>query len=516
MTELTAWARRKLGVALGSQGAANEINSILASVSDVTDIVDGLLTGAGTLFYVSSATGSDSNNGLTPTTAKATTAAALALCTADVGDTIVWLHNHAETIVQAGLAFSVAGVRLISFGDGEQRATFTFGTHVDAKITITAADVVFANALLKCNIDSQVAMISVSATDVKLVNLELREGSAKQCLDHIIVAGSANAADRLHVINCEITSIAAGSNAGITLGVVEDGVKLIGNIIDGDFSDAAIQNPTGTVCTNLLIAYNTARNRQTGDHARQLVSACTGKSFGNNFYADTASAVDDPGSLFCTDESFATAIDQESVGIVPIWPTAAVPAGGASLESVLRDVWDALRNGTGGAEPATDKGIMDYLGVSPAFFVPGLGFGVTKTSDLASASGLDDLFTITGKVAITLLTGEVTTVVGGAATMKLRAKTAIVDLCAATTIDTDADGTMYLFTGVASETLNASVTPVISVAYKTTGGTTPVILGQAGGTETIEHVLDAADTGAVLWTLFYMPLEAGASVAAAA
>ena len=202
-------------------------------------------------------------------------------------------------------------------------------------------------------------------------------------------------------------------------------------------------------------------------------------------------------------------------GIVT-YPAAAVPGNGISIAEVLRDAWDALRNGTGGAEPATNRSVMDYLGATPAFSVPGLGFAVTKTSDLASAAGVDDLFTITGKVKISLIEGEVTTVVATTTTMKLRVKTDNVDLCAATTITADADGTHYLFTGVASETLNGGITPVLRVGYGANGNITPVVIGDASGTATLEHVLDGAGTGAVLWTLYYMPLEAGASVAAAA
>ncbi len=158
------------------------------------------------------------------------------------------------------------------------------------------------------------------------------------------------------------------------------------------------------------------------------------------------------------------------------------------------------------------EALMDPLGA----YVPGLGYRVTKTSNLADGAGTDDLFTVTGSVVVNLLVGEVTTVVGGAATMKLRDTTNSVDLCTATTIDNDADGTMYLFSGVASEALNSGVSPVIGVAYKTTGGITPVVLGNVGGSSTISHVLDAADTGAVLWTMYFMPLSANATVVAAA
>jgi len=196
------------------------------------------------------------------------------------------------------------------------------------------------------------------------------------------------------------------------------------------------------------------------------------------------------------------------------YPAAAAPANDVSLAEVMRDTWDVLRNGTGGAEPATNRSIMDYQGVTPAFFMPGLGFAVTKSGSHAAATS-HDLFTVTGKVLITLLAGEVTTVIDTTTTLKLRIKTDNVDLCAATTITTDADGTQYLLTGDFGDTLNGGVAPVLRAADKNSLGGWGFVVGDAGGTATIEDVLDGAGGGVVLWTLYYMPLEAGASVVAA-
>lgn len=51
-------------------------------------------------------------------------------------------------------------------------------------------------------------------------------------------------------------------------------------------------------------------------------------------------------------------------GGITTWPTAAPPADGISLAEAIRDIWDALRNGTGGTEPATNKSVIDALGVT--------------------------------------------------------------------------------------------------------------------------------------------------------
>ncbi len=161
------------------------------------------------------------------------------------------------------------------------------------------------------------------------------------------------------------------------------------------------------------------------------------------------------------------------------------------------------------------EALMDPL----SGYNPRLGFGVTKVSNLADGTGTDDLFTVTGRVLITSLTGEVTTVIGGAATLKLRDITNSIDLCAATTIDTDAVGTMYALTNIAASILNGTgMTPVVGSIPNLTGSTNVDVrvVGDAQAPLTISQVLDAADTGAITWRLTYIPLIGGATVAAAA
>lgn len=161
------------------------------------------------------------------------------------------------------------------------------------------------------------------------------------------------------------------------------------------------------------------------------------------------------------------------------------------------------------------EAMMDPLGG----YDPVLGFRVTKTSNLADGSGTDNLFTVTGRCLITHLSGEVTTVVATTTTMKLRDITNSVDLCAATTITTDAVGTMYSLPGLSAEVLNGTGgTPVIgSVPNVTTpAGDARQIIGDVQAALTIAHVLDAAGTGAVAWVLYYKPLTASSTIVAAA
>lgn len=151
------------------------------------------------------------------------------------------------------------------------------------------------------------------------------------------------------------------------------------------------------------------------------------------------------------------------------------------------------------------------------------GIRVQKTEDLASDP--DPLFDVTGCVSINLLFGVVTVVVATTTTLKLERTTGPVDMCAATTITTDAVGTMYLFSGdagaILSGTLAAGDAPVVGLAHLAGGPLAPQIFGIPSttntlNTETIRGQLDGAGTGNILWTLYYTPLEPGAKVVAAA
>ena len=545
---------------------------------------DSIPATTGSYFFVDSATGSDSNSGKSPKTPKATIDAAIGLCTAAKGDVIVVAAGHAETIAgAAAINCDVSGITIVGLGKGANRPIITSSATTDT-VAVGAANVTLKNLLFQGGIDSQTIFLDINSTDCTVDSCEFREGSSIQILTSIdITGGAANACDRATIKGCIISSIAAGATNGIELGEVADQVTIRDCIIDGDFGNAGIHNPTGKVLTNLRLINNIVRNRQTGDHAIELVSACTGEAVGNRLFADTAGTILDPGSLFCSDNTATNAIDQSDF---PVPETIADSAAnligaddsdnGAATTNVaanedgsvlerLEQLQEAVNKGTGTAL-ASNKSLVDALGTDGttvsdtaaglagmigvndsdnafssssvvanvdgsvlerlealmdplAGYNPRLGFGVTKVSNLADGTGTDDLFTVTGRVLITSLTGEVTTVVGGAATLKIRDITNSVDLCAATTIDSDAVGTMYALTSISANILNGTGgTPVVGSIPNITGAqqVDVAIVGDAQAALTLSQVLDAADTGAITWRLTYIPLISGATVAAAA
>lgn len=127
-----------------------------------------------------------------------------------------------------------------------------------------------------------------------------------------------------------------------------------------------------------------------------------------------------------------------------------------------------------------------------------------------------DLFTVTGKVIVRLIHGEVTTVVATTTTYAMRIKTTTEAIFPATTITTDAAGTMYLFGGDNTVALNNAGTPITRVGFLDSAGpVSPMIVGLSGGSCTIESDLDGAGTGVIKWWLHWEPAEPGAYLVAA-
>lgn len=118
-------------------------------------------------------------------------------------------------------------------------------------------------------------------------------------------------------------------------------------------------------------------------------------------------------------------------------------------------------------------------------------------------------FTITGKVLILQIVGEVTTVIEGQEnTTKLISNPTVgadVDICAINDLAADAVGTLYSITGTLADALIATT----SGAMKAQSDAIVVTDG------TIDLDCSASNTGATKWTLHYIALDAGSTITAA-
>ncbi len=180
----------------------------------------------------------------------------------------------------------------------------------------------------------------------------------------------------------------------------------------------------------------------------------------------------------------------------------------------------AFRNANAALIAVPAAGLYNpWLNLPNPVYVAGLGYFVTKTENINTSTGVD-LFTVTGKVLIKAWLGEVTNALHTTVTdYKLRVKTNNVDLCAATDISSAAVGYMWSLSGDAGLTLLTGSSYAVS-AVKTADnnaiGMADRVVGLAGGSCTLQSLRTAGASGdEMIHTLWYLPLEANASVVAA-
>lgn len=223
----------------------------------------------GNVRYVHSG-GSSTGPGFSPETPYSTIDAAISACTADNGDVVVVLEDHAESITgAAGIAADIAGVRVIGLGVGRNRPRITFTTATAASCDVSAARVSLENLVFINGIDAQTAMINVSAADVVIEGCEfmLGDGTTQAVLGVLTTAS----ADRLIVRR---NHMHGGSTAGVSAAVRlvgGDAILIDDNVIVGAFSTTGnIENIT-TAATMLVIRRNHLLNK-TADAQNLLVN----------------------------------------------------------------------------------------------------------------------------------------------------------------------------------------------------------------------------------------------------
>ena len=242
--------------------------------------------------------GSDSNKG-TFQRPFATLAYAITQCVAGRGDIIFIKPGHTETVASAGaITLNKSGVAVVGLGLGSLRPTFSF-TATASTITVSGANTSLKNLLLTGDIDAVVSPIVVSAADVVLDSLTLRDVTG-QMTDGILTTAGAS---RLKITRHRHEGdTAAGTNAAIAI-VGGDKIDIDIEYMQGNFAVAGIDVRT-TATTNLSVhdvdhfrTHNsvdlflkdtiTASTGQVGpyinlrlqDNAANITEACTGATF---------------------------------------------------------------------------------------------------------------------------------------------------------------------------------------------------------------------------------------------
>lgn len=136
-----------------------------------------------------------------------------------------------------------------------------------------------------------------------------------------------------------------------------------------------------------------------------------------------------------------------------------------------------------------------------------LGFRVDRAAATLPASTATPYFTISGGRVAAFFLGEVTTAVQNqACNAKLIHNPTVgtdLDICAVLDIANDELGTLYSMTGTVGDALLG--------AGQAGRLANPIILKPG----TVDFSTSATNTGATKWSCFYVPIDDGASVAAA-
>lgn len=176
-------------------------------------------TTTGNVFFVDSVAGSASNDGRSPSRAKATIDSAIRLCTASKGDVIIVMPGHSESISgAAAIAADVAGITIVGLGWGALRPLITLHTTATT-IAISAANVTFLNIRIATDVDAVVKVFNITGANALLDAVDFVETAACAALQFILTtAGAAG----LTVQNGSWTQTATAATA------LQEWIRLVG------------------------------------------------------------------------------------------------------------------------------------------------------------------------------------------------------------------------------------------------------------------------------------------------
>lgn len=232
----------------------------------------GALFTTGTVFYVSSTTGSNGNVGTDPDFPKATIAGAQSAATASKGDIVVILPGHSETLT-AVLTLSKAGVKYIGLGEGLLRPSITVNGTVDA-ISITGANITLENIQFPApETDDATAFVNVAAGGATLRNLYMiGSQTSKNVTDMITVASGGN---DLLVEGCVAYNTVVDCVSWLSLEAAVARAVIRGNFVQGQFSTGVLMDEA--TATLASIYGNVFKNTKA---ATAVVTFTTGNSTG--------------------------------------------------------------------------------------------------------------------------------------------------------------------------------------------------------------------------------------------
>ena len=222
----------------------------------------------GSVFFVDSAV--DGASGASPDEAVGTMDEAFALCTANRGDTIYVMPNHAETVTGVGgVTHDVAGVSVIGLGTGNQRPRFLMDGATTVTWAVSAADAYYENIVLASGNLLVATGFDVTAVGATFVGIEFEDNTtAENWGSPFKATGAANTADGLTIIGCRWVPLVATVNALEFVEVTDDirNLRIEDNFIVHEGTASPIFLQAGTkVAQGLSIQRNFLSHKMTAN-----------------------------------------------------------------------------------------------------------------------------------------------------------------------------------------------------------------------------------------------------------
>lgn len=236
-------------------------------------------------YCVDSVNGSDNNTGKDWDNAKATIAAAYALCTANMGDHIWLAPGHYEDLADAQIDLATAGVTIAGVPDAVDsdmpRIDFN---HANASVNLGADNIILRNIAFRPGITDVLIGVDIEAgsTGCVVEDCYFMQGEDGAGVDDFILpinlkAGCHDTIIRRNRIRSH--AAAAGYTDGIDLIGVSCRVIIEDNLIQGNFSVSGVGNSAG-VCDVILVKDNIIKVAD-GQPGIELVATTNGILTGN-------------------------------------------------------------------------------------------------------------------------------------------------------------------------------------------------------------------------------------------
>jgi hypothetical protein len=174
------------------------------------------------VYYVNSANSGASDTagrGNKPSVPFATIDFAIGQCTANQGDVIIVMPNHAETVTgTSAITFDVAGISIVGLGHYNQRPRVLMDGAATVKNVVSAADVRIENIVFAAGHADVAVCFSVTGKGCWLNEVEFDDNTTAENYLNPINAGSTdNTADGLRVTGCRWLSVDAACTDFVTV-----------------------------------------------------------------------------------------------------------------------------------------------------------------------------------------------------------------------------------------------------------------------------------------------------------